>query len=817
MAEAASASSESVIEEQQEQQMQQSEQKSGNGQSSGAGVTWMSMMAALSADDTTKPSTANVKVSCTLDRKGGNFRKWMTEIVVATINKDCAEAIQRPLPNTRANAAALQLITSSIPEDWEPEGDAKHIAFETLTWVCNNFQGGHDRTINKGWFKQLQEDRMTREENFDQYVTKKYSLYDNLRGNHHSVEHEDLTNAVIDCLPLEFETSKLSLYTRVIGMTKSQIVKHLRVQAYALKSDDLNPRPVPRASPANPKVFQRPSPATPDNRRTTVRCWECGEKGHTRGNCKKWANEAAGTSGPGSAPACKIPESCAAERAAAETVPCPMHTRSGDTVEAKIAFNIFEHRDDVGQSEEWLIDSGASVHIVNDYTLLQNPTVYSEPRPLQLATEGVQSAITASGSVCIVNSEGKPLWLHNVQYVSDANTNLISVSSGIRDGIKFIPREDTGAYCAMQGPADWECRLHEKHGLYFLRGVYPTRMAVVAQICTVPERAQQKSSEGKHSCRLRKIWHERLGHPGKTASERLIREDLCQGIHVSLIPCSSCETHCDPCVRGKQCRESFPPSNKKSPAVLHRLHADTVAVPTPGDDGERYFITLLDENSNFACAIPISSKVNVAAHMIEEIRRWERETGNKVHTIRTDRGTEFLNKTFLTFCAENGIHTEYSAAYTPEQNGRAERMNRTLIEKARTLLLGVEATEELWVDAVLTAVHLHNLMPVTGKTKTPYELFHGSAPDVSYLRKWGCLAYVKHRKHQTSKFGAQSEPGMFVGYCPHTKGYRVRLSDRVVVSPHVHFVEEESGAGTLGLFTPYGSTEVREGSCMRGS
>jgi hypothetical protein len=103
------------------------------------------------------------------------------------------------------------------------------------------------------------------------------------------------------------------------------------------------------------------------------------------------------------------------------------------------------------------------------------------------------------------------------------------------------------------------------------------------------------------------------------------------------------------------------------------------------------------------------------------------------------------------------------------------------------------------VDAVLTAAHLHNLMPVAGKNKTPYELFHGSAPDVSYLRKWGCLAYVKHPKHQTSKLGAQSEPGMFVGYCPHTKGYRVRLRDRVVVTPHVHFVEEESGAAILSL------------------
>jgi hypothetical protein len=99
----------------------------------------------------------------------------------------------------------------------------------------------------------------------------------------------------------------------------------------------------------------------------------------------------------------------------------------------------------------------------------------------------------------------------------------------------------------------------------------------------------------------------------------------------------------------------------------------------------------------------------------------------------------------------------------------------------------------------MTAAHLHNLMPVARKNKTPYEVFHGSAPDVSYLRKWGCLAYVKQPKHQTSKLGAQSGPGMFVGYCPHTKGYRVRLRDRVVVTPHVHFVEEESGAATLSL------------------
>jgi hypothetical protein len=144
MAEPSAASVESVTDEQLQQQVQQSEQQTPGSSSSGPEITWMSLLAALSADDNTKPSSANIKVACTLKRDGSNFRKWMNGLVVAAINKECTEALQKPTPNTRANAAALQLITTSVPEDWEPEGSAKHVAFDTLTWVCNRFQGGHD-------------------------------------------------------------------------------------------------------------------------------------------------------------------------------------------------------------------------------------------------------------------------------------------------------------------------------------------------------------------------------------------------------------------------------------------------------------------------------------------------------------------------------------------------------------------------------------------------------------------------------------------------------------------------------------------------
>jgi hypothetical protein len=86
------------------------------------------------------------------------------------------------------------------------------------------------------------------------------------------------------------------------------------------------------------------------------------------------------------------------------------------------------------------VDSGATVHLVNDFGVVRNPTVYTEPRQLQLATSESHGSIIASGSVCLVNAEGQLLWLHNVQCVPQASTNLLSVSAGVRDGIQFVPR-----------------------------------------------------------------------------------------------------------------------------------------------------------------------------------------------------------------------------------------------------------------------------------------------------------------------------------------------------------------------------------------
>jgi hypothetical protein len=139
-----------------------------------------------------------------------------------------------------------------------------------------------------------------------------------------------------------------------------------------------------------------------------------------------------------------------------------------------------------------------------------------------------------------------------------------------------------------------------------------------------------------------------------------------------------------------------------------------------------------------------------------------------------------------------------TAAYTPQQNGVAERANRTIKEKVRTLLLGVNADNALWNEAAQTAAYSHNVTPVAGKDKTPYEEFHGHKPDLSGLRKWGCLAYVKQEKHQTHPMGHSQRQACLLVMTNISKGYRVRVGDKVIVSRNVHFVEGKSGAVVLG-------------------
>jgi hypothetical protein len=163
-----------------------------------------------------------------------------------------------------------------------------------------------------------------------------------------------------------------------------------------------------------------------------------------------------------------------------------------------------------------------------------------------------------------------------------------------------------------------------------------------------------------------------------------------------------------------------------------------------------------------------------------------------VKKIRSDNGSEFKNLQVEEYLEEEGVKHEFSAPYTPQQNGVVERKNRTLIDMARMMLGEFKMPERFWSEAANTACHainrlyLHHLLK-----KTSYEILTGNKPNVSYFHVFGSKCYILVKKGRHSKFAPKDVEGFLLGYDSNTKAYRVfnKSSGLVEVSSDVVFDE----------------------------
>ncbi|GJZ00343.1 putative ribonuclease H-like domain-containing protein [Tanacetum coccineum] len=160
----------------------------------------------------------------------------------------------------------------------------------------------------------------------------------------------------------------------------------------------------------------------------------------------------------------------------------------------------------------------------------------------------------------------------------------------------------------------------------------------------------------------------------------------------------------------------------------------------------------------------------------------------------------------IEFCGSKGIKREYSNARTPQQNGVAERKNRTLIEVARTMLADSFLPNTFWAEAVSTACYVLNRVLVTKpQNKTPYDLITSKIPIISYIRPFGCYVTILNTINQLGKFEEKADEGFLVGYSLNSKAFRVYNLDtkRVEENLHVNFLENKpnvAGKGPTWLF-----------------
>ncbi|GJT97104.1 retrovirus-related pol polyprotein from transposon TNT 1-94 [Tanacetum coccineum] len=230
------------------------------------------------------------------------------------------------------------------------------------------------------------------------------------------------------------------------------------------------------------------------------------------------------------------------------------------------------------------------------------------------------------------------------------------------------------------------------------------------------------------------LWHRRLNHLNFGTLNDLARKDLVRGL-----PRLKFEKDhlCSACQLGKSRKATHKPKMINTiMEVLHTLHMDLCGpLRVQSINGKKYILVIVDDYSRFTWVKFLRSKDETPAFVINLLKQLQVGLNKTVQFVRTDNGTEFVNKLFdLNYYESVGITHEKTVPRTPQQNGVLERRNRTLIEVARTMLIFSKAPLFLWAEAVATACYTQNRSLIhTLHDKTPYELVHDKKPDLSLV------------------------------------------------------------------------------------
>ncbi|GJZ00202.1 putative ribonuclease H-like domain-containing protein [Tanacetum coccineum] len=211
-------------------------------------------------------------------------------------------------------------------------------------------------------------------------------------------------------------------------------------------------------------------------------------------------------------------------------------------------------------------------------------------------------------------------------------------------------------------------------------------------------------------------------------------------------------------------------------------------------------------SGRFSWVLFLRTKDETSGILKDFIRQIENQLNKRVKTIRCDNGTEFKNRDMIEFCGSKWIKGEYSNVRTPQQNGVAERKNRTLIEAARTMLADSFLPNTFWDEAVSPACYVLNWVLVTKpQNNTPYELITGKISIISYIRPFGCHVTILNTIDHVGKFDGKSDEGFLVRYSLNSKAFRVYNLEtkRVEENLHITFLENKpnvAGKGPNWLF-----------------
>ncbi|KAG5308157.1 POLX protein, partial [Pseudoatta argentina] len=354
--------------------------------------------------------------------------------------------------------------------------------------------------------------------------------------------------------------------------------------------------------------------------------------------------------------------------------------------------------------------------------------------------EGKKLTSNGKGEIVIKqNLNNDRIRLKNVLCVPDININLLSVAKITDHGYKVE---------------------FNKYGAIVYRNKDEIKMTAVRKENAYYVKSSVIKNEKAARTSEIDIWHKRFGHTNKKIIEEMKKEDLVIGLKETDKMISQCES----CVEGKMCRKAHPRlTHRKTKKIMELWHIDLVGPINPSSyGGKRYIFTIIDDYSRVIFIDFLKEKKEASEKLKKLILLKENQTGMKLKGIRSDNGGEFVGKDLEEWFSQKGIKHELSPAKTPQCNGVVERANKSIIEMTRTMMTDSKMPLVFWAEAACTAVHIKNRSKTTVHGKTPYEIWNGRRPNVKYMRRFGCVAYLLNKDTRRKKFDPRVIKGIFL-------------------------------------------------------
>ena len=404
-----------------------------------------------------------------------------------------------------------------------------------------------------------------------------------------------------------------------------------------------------------------------------------------------------------------------------------------------------------------LLDCAANFSVSGDLDLFTDYIPYEEPH--KISTTGGDCDVYGTGSLVLTIPNLGTLNLSEVQYVPSSPDTLLSVYHLGEAG--FSTTFGPGRNCTIQ---------KETNSLHFEAD--DNNMFSIKCNIVKPTSHASKSTTG--------LFHQRLGHISNQALKKLgLPADKPQD--------------CRACAEAELPRRSYKDeTSTTATAPLEEICWDICGpLPVKSITGARYLFTIIDRFTRYSVVFPLKSRDQFLDCFLKWQTFAEKQSGRQILRVKNDGAGEFTSNAFQEFLSSEGISHFITSPHAHEQNGLAERLNRTLMVKTRAMLFHHNLPLNLWEYAAQTANYLRNISPTRPKDRTPFEIWHGRKPDYENLRVFGCAAYVHIPAAKRNKLQPQSTLMIFIGYCPSRGGYQFLdpESRTVHFSDHAKFIE----------------------------